>query len=141
MNAEQILAEIREANLSYLMLAQSLIRSDRDQALFRLGVNEDTAKLIDKLTPAQLMKMSSVHGVLQQWGWRWGVGQRGQFRVSGRHKVKRTVDSRTGPVDQPISVAGVPLFPWRVSAHFLLALQGFCRGPRNKLSSLSFGRR
>ncbi|MDN3546699.1 flagellar transcriptional regulator FlhD, partial [Kinneretia asaccharophila] len=26
MNADQILAEIREANLSYLMLAQSLIR-------------------------------------------------------------------------------------------------------------------
>ena len=27
MNAEQILTEIREANLSYLMLAQSLIRA------------------------------------------------------------------------------------------------------------------
>ena len=27
MNADQILSEIREANLSYLMLAQSLIRS------------------------------------------------------------------------------------------------------------------
>ena len=38
MNADQILAEIREANLSYLMLAQSLIRADRDQALFRLGI-------------------------------------------------------------------------------------------------------
>ena len=39
MTADQILAEIREANLSYLMLAQSLIRTDREQALFRLGVN------------------------------------------------------------------------------------------------------
>ena len=29
MTADQILAEIREANLSYLMLAQSLIRTDR----------------------------------------------------------------------------------------------------------------
>jgi flagellar transcriptional activator FlhD len=38
MTTEQILAEIREANLSYLMLAQSLIRTDREQALFRLGV-------------------------------------------------------------------------------------------------------
>ncbi len=38
MNADQILTEIREANLSYLMLAQSLIRSDREQALYRLGV-------------------------------------------------------------------------------------------------------
>ena len=29
MTSEQTLAEIREANLSYLMLAQTLIRSDR----------------------------------------------------------------------------------------------------------------
>ena len=51
MTTEQILAEIREANLSYLMLAQSLIRADREQALFRLGVSEDTATLIGTLTP------------------------------------------------------------------------------------------
>ena len=43
MNADQILAEIREANLSYLMLAQSLIRSDREQALFRLGIGGSAA--------------------------------------------------------------------------------------------------
>lgn len=59
MTADQILAEIREANLSYLMLAQSMIRADRDQALFRLGVSEDTARLIDALTPAQMMKIAS----------------------------------------------------------------------------------
>jgi hypothetical protein len=35
--SEQILAEIREANLSYLMLAQNLIRADRAEALFRLA--------------------------------------------------------------------------------------------------------
>ncbi len=58
MTSDQILADIREANLSYLMLAQSLVRADREQALFRLGINETTAHLIDKLTPAQIMKMS-----------------------------------------------------------------------------------
>jgi flagellar transcriptional activator FlhD len=58
MNTEQILAEIREANLSYLMLAQSLIRGDREQALYRLGVSEDTATVIGNLTPAQMMKVS-----------------------------------------------------------------------------------
>ena len=52
MTPDLILAEIREANLSYLMLAQSLIRTDRDQALFRLGVNEDTAALIGTLNPS-----------------------------------------------------------------------------------------
>jgi len=58
MNTAQILAEIREANLSYLMLAQSLIRSDREQALYRLGVSEDTAAVIGRLTPAQMMKVA-----------------------------------------------------------------------------------
>ena len=64
MTSEQILAEIREANLSYLMLAQSLIRIDRDQALFRLGVSEDTATLIGGLTPAQMMKVATGNTLL-----------------------------------------------------------------------------
>ena len=63
-HTEQILAEIREANLSYLMLAQSLIRSDREQALFRLGVSEDTAALLNTLTPAQMMKIASGNTLL-----------------------------------------------------------------------------
>jgi flagellar transcriptional activator FlhD len=64
MSPEQTLAEIREANLSYLMLAQSLIRSDREQALFRLGVSEDTANLIGTLTPAQMMKIAGGNTLL-----------------------------------------------------------------------------
>jgi flagellar transcriptional activator FlhD len=46
MTNEQMLDEIREANLSYLMLAQTLIRQDREQALFRLGISEETATLL-----------------------------------------------------------------------------------------------
>ena len=61
MNADQILAEIRETNLSYLMLAQSLIRTDREQALFRLGVSEETATLIGTLSPAQMLKIASTN--------------------------------------------------------------------------------
>jgi flagellar transcriptional activator FlhD len=64
MNADQILAEIREANLSYLMLAQTLIRIDREQALYRLGVNEETATLISALTPAQIMKIAQCNTLL-----------------------------------------------------------------------------
>lgn len=64
MNADQILTEIREANLSYLMLAQSLIRADREQALFRLGVNEASAALIALLTPAQMMKIAASNTLL-----------------------------------------------------------------------------
>ena len=40
MTNEQILAEIREANLTYLMLAQNLIRQDKAEAIFRLGLSE-----------------------------------------------------------------------------------------------------
>jgi flagellar transcriptional activator FlhC len=51
MNNDQILMEIRETNLSYLMLAQSLIRADREQALFRLGLSEEAADRISALSP------------------------------------------------------------------------------------------
>jgi flagellar transcriptional activator FlhD len=64
MNTEQILAEIREANLSYLKLAQSLLRSDREQALYRLGVSEETADLIATLSPAQTLKVASGNTLL-----------------------------------------------------------------------------
>ena len=64
MNADQILTEIREANLSYLMLAQSLIRSDREQALFRLGISEESASMIAMLAPSQMMKIASGNTLL-----------------------------------------------------------------------------
>ena len=64
MTADQILAEIREANLSYLMLAQSLIRTDREQALYRLGVSEETATLIGTLSSAQMMKIAGGNTLL-----------------------------------------------------------------------------
>ena len=64
MTADQILAEIREANLSYLMLAQSLIRTDREQALFRLGISEESAAMIALLAPSQLMKIASGNTLL-----------------------------------------------------------------------------
>ena len=64
MDTNQILAEIREANLSYMMLAQSLIRADREQALFRLGISEETANLMASLTPAQMMKMATGNTLL-----------------------------------------------------------------------------
>jgi flagellar transcriptional activator FlhD len=64
MNTEQILSEIREANLSYLMLAQSLIRADREQALFRLGVSEETAAILEALSPAQMLKIAASNTLL-----------------------------------------------------------------------------
>ncbi|MBK8323346.1 MAG: flagellar transcriptional regulator FlhD [Betaproteobacteria bacterium] len=55
----QLMAEIREANLAYLMLAQHMIRLDRPQALFRLGLTEEVAHVIDGLSPQQIVRVSN----------------------------------------------------------------------------------
>ncbi len=59
MNTEQLMNEIRDTNLSYLMLAQSMIRTDKAQALFRLGLSEPVADLIAQLSPQQLVRVAS----------------------------------------------------------------------------------
>ena len=59
MNSEQMQKEIRDANVTYLMLAQSLIRADKAEAQFRLGVSEESADIIASLSPAQILKIAS----------------------------------------------------------------------------------
>ncbi|MBL8376911.1 MAG: flagellar transcriptional regulator FlhD [Burkholderiales bacterium] len=59
MKAETIINEIREANLSYLILAQNMIRADRAEALVRLGLSDDVARIIDQLTAGQLLKIAA----------------------------------------------------------------------------------
>ena len=51
--------DIKEVNLAYLMLAQSMVRGDRESAVFRLGISEEVADLLDRLTPGQVLKMAS----------------------------------------------------------------------------------
>ena len=41
MNTNDMIAEIRDANLGYLMLAQQMIRADKATAIFRLGISSD----------------------------------------------------------------------------------------------------
>jgi flagellar transcriptional activator FlhD len=62
--ADQLLAEIREANLTYLMLAQQLIRQDKAEAVYRLGISEASAEMIATLSPAQVLKLSSTNTLL-----------------------------------------------------------------------------
>jgi flagellar transcriptional activator FlhD len=56
---DRLMAEVRDANLSYLILAQRLIRADRVQALYRLGVSEEVADILEGLSPSQLMKIAA----------------------------------------------------------------------------------
>ena len=64
MTNEQMLAEIREANLTYLMLAQSMIRQDKAEAVFRLGLNEESVEILAALSPAQVLKLASRNTLL-----------------------------------------------------------------------------
>ncbi|MFN7836142.1 MAG: flagellar transcriptional regulator FlhD [Burkholderiaceae bacterium] len=59
MKSTRLLDEIRETNLSYMLLAQQLIREDRAEALFRLGVSEEIADIIAGLSTAQIVKIAS----------------------------------------------------------------------------------
>ncbi len=64
MNSEQLLNEIREANLGYLLLAQHMINADRPTAMFRLGVSEELADVLERLTPGQILKMATSNMLL-----------------------------------------------------------------------------
>ena len=64
MTNEQMLNEIREANMTYLMLAQSLIRQDKAESLFRLGMSEESADMIALLSPSQIVKIASTNMLL-----------------------------------------------------------------------------
>ena len=59
MTDEQLSTEIRDANLTYLMLAQNMIRKDKAEALFRLGVSEESADMIATLSQLQILKIAS----------------------------------------------------------------------------------
>lgn len=64
MNTNQLREEIKETNFSYMLLAQQMIREDKASAIFRLGISEEMATLIDGLSPAQILKMSATNMLL-----------------------------------------------------------------------------
>lgn len=59
-----MMAEIRDANLSYLMLAQQMIRSDKATAIFRLGISDEIADMILGLSNAQILKLAGTNMML-----------------------------------------------------------------------------
>jgi flagellar transcriptional activator FlhD len=55
---------IREVNLSYLMLAQQMLREDRAIGMFRLGLSSEVANLLSGLSLAQVVKVASADHLL-----------------------------------------------------------------------------
>ena len=64
MKNEQLLEEIREANLNYLLLSQALIRQDRAAAVYRLGIGEDVAEVLETLSTSQLVRIAASNTLL-----------------------------------------------------------------------------
>lgn len=59
MKLDEMIEEMRDVNINYLMLAQSMIQHDKATAVFRLGISQDVADLIEALTPAQILKLAA----------------------------------------------------------------------------------
>ena len=64
MDTNEIMAEIQDANLNYLMLAQQMIRTDKAGAVYRLGVSYEIATLLGSLSNAQLRKLAAANIML-----------------------------------------------------------------------------
>lgn len=64
MHNENLLEDIQEVNLSYLLLAQRMLKEDRETAMFRLKIDERMANVIDTLSIKQLSQMARSNQLL-----------------------------------------------------------------------------
>ena len=102
MNTEQIVAEIRDANLTYLMLAQNLIRHDKAEALFRLGISEEAADILGALSAAQVLKLASSNMLLCHFR----VDDDLVWNLLTNHDVKKVGNEATNKLHASILMAG-----------------------------------
>ena len=63
-HSSKVTTEIKELNLTYLMLAQQMVLADKDMAIFRLGISKDIAEILKVLTPGQILKLSNSNMML-----------------------------------------------------------------------------
>ncbi|WP_233272621.1 flagellar transcriptional regulator FlhD [Paraburkholderia acidisoli] len=59
-----MLSEIKEVNLSYLLLAQRLLREDRPTGMFRMGISEQLAEVIANMSFAQTVRLAASNQLL-----------------------------------------------------------------------------
>lgn len=56
--------EIADLNLTYMLLAQKLLRQDRAAAMLRLGISAEMADLLGGMSLAELVKLATSNFVL-----------------------------------------------------------------------------
>jgi flagellar transcriptional activator FlhD len=64
MNTSDMQAEIKELNLTYLMLAQHMIHEDKAAAVYRLGISQQSADILGDLTASQVLRMAGANVLL-----------------------------------------------------------------------------
>ncbi|WP_258002294.1 flagellar transcriptional regulator FlhD [Burkholderia sp. WAC0059] len=62
--SSDMLSEIREVNLSYLLLAQRLLREDKSRGMFRMGLSEQLADVLVNLSDAQTTRLAASNQML-----------------------------------------------------------------------------
>jgi len=60
----EMLSEIKEINLSYLLLAQRLLREDKAMGMFRMGIGGQLADVLTNLSFAQTVKLAASNQLL-----------------------------------------------------------------------------
>ena len=66
MPTDALLDEIRDANMTFLILAQRLIRQDKAEAMFRLGIGEEVADILARLSAGQMIKIAATNMLMCQ---------------------------------------------------------------------------
>lgn len=56
--------EIGELNLAYMLLAQKLVKQDKAEAMFRLGVGRELADLLANMSLSQIVKLAASNFLL-----------------------------------------------------------------------------
>ncbi|MEI9862517.1 flagellar transcriptional regulator FlhD [Enterobacter bugandensis] len=64
MQESLLLKNIYDVNLSYLLLASSLINHDKVTAMFRLGISDEVAEQLGMLTLTQMQHLAQINQLL-----------------------------------------------------------------------------
>ena len=86
---DDILKCIHHLNLSTLLLCQRMLEKDKAMAMFRLGIDEETADAISNLTASQMLVLSETNQLTFQ------------LRFENSDMIKKlTEDSRISDIKQ-----------------------------------------
>ena len=119
-------------------MAQSMIQHDKATAVFRLGISQDVAELIEALTPAQILKLAASGMMVSRFRFDDGALEC-EAVVAGSEAVRRIeVDGRAsylGPHPREMSLQAVlvtelMLFIPPIAAGVLLLLASLRRQPQ-----------